>query len=127
MIMLFNYFDSRFWREMVVTALDPWSMLSLIQTSKHLNRNKTYVYMLIYQKICMKYYEYMTQTFKIKYRTYIDYTIYCNKDHLATLIRNNKTIRSMMEQYIKSHKTLSTGYIYCPIQVMDYEKLLSLY
>ena len=70
MVLLFNYFNGRFWREMVISALDPWSMLELLKTSKQLNRNKCYVYMLIYQKIFIKHYEEIATPCIIKYNPY---------------------------------------------------------
>ena len=106
MVSLFNYFDGRFWREMVISSLDPWSMLELLKTNKQLNKHKSYVYMLIYQKIFMRHYEEISVPFIIKYNTYLEYSIYCSKLHLKTLLKHNKVIREMMERYIKSYKTL---------------------
>lgn len=129
MLSLFTYFDDRFWREMVISALDPWSMLELLKTSKQLNRHKSYIYMLIYQKIFMRHYEEISVPCIIKYNTYLEYSIYCSKSHLKTLLKHNKVIRGMMEKYIKSYKTL---YKYKPDikaitinQLSKYEELLS--
>tara|TARA_B100001059_G_scaffold236782_1_gene290307 strand:- start:15191 stop:15580 length:390 start_codon:yes stop_codon:yes gene_type:complete len=129
MIALFNYFGGRYWREMVISALDPWSMLELLKTNKQLNRHKSYIYMLIYQKIFMRHYEEISVPCIIKYHTFNEYFIYCSKEHLKTLLKHNKYIRAMMERYINSCKRL---YIYraeikaitCN-QVSKYEELLS--
>ncbi len=129
MIELFNYFDARFWREMVISALDPWSMLELLKTSKLLIRHKSYIYMLIYQKIFMKHYEEIPTPCIIKYNPYAEYYIYCSKSQLKTLVKHNKYIRAMMVRYINSYKRLynyrtEIKVITCN-QISRYEELLS--
>ncbi len=126
MVLLFNYFNGRFWREMVISALDPWSMLELLKTSKQLNRNKCYVYMLIYQKIFIKHYEEIATPCIIKYNKFNKYSIYCSKEHLITLLKHNKSLRTMMDKYIKSHKNRRCIHINYYNEVNNYEKLLSL-
>lgn len=106
MTCLFEYFESRFWREMVINKLDIWTMLELLQTNKQLNKHKSYVYMLIYQKIFMSHYQEIPVSFIIKYNIDLEYSIYYSKLHLKTLLKHNKTIRGMMEKYINSYKTL---------------------
>lgn len=129
MIALFNYFDARFWREMVISALDPWSMLELLKTSKLLNKHKSYIYMLIYQKICMRHYEEISVPCIIKYHAFNEYFIYCSKSQLKTLVKHNKFIRAMMVRYINSYKRLynyrtDIKAITCN-QISRYEELLS--
>jgi hypothetical protein len=126
MVLLFNYFNGRFWREMVISTLDPWSMLELLKTSKQLNKHKSYIYMLIYQKISLKHYEEIATPCIIKYNPYLEYSIYCSKEHLITLLKHNRSLRAMMEKYIKSHKNRRCMYINYHNEVTNYEKLLTL-
>ena len=130
MLVLFDYFENRFWREMMINRLDIWSMLAYIQTNKHINKNKKYVYMLIFQKIVHHQYNELDESYVFqdvpmgKTPIGISYYIYkiCdnvikvpllltyNKDNIMILLQHSKPVRNMVIKYMKSKNSKSVIY-----------------
>jgi len=123
MTVIFDYFTLRIWRSILMVYLDNWSMLNLIQTNKLMNKNKNYVYMLIFQSITTKRFNYNEFGLKeslyklVEYNNtdinnyfiytniYLNNTIFIyNINNLKLLVKNNSKLRKMLEKYIKGHK-----------------------
>ena len=130
MLILFDYFENRFWREMMINRLDIWSMLAYIQTNKHINKNKKYVYMLIFQKIVHHQYSEVNESYvfqpvpigknPIGIGYYIckicdriietPFVLIYNKDNIMILLQHSKSIRNMVVKYMKSMNSKSERY-----------------
>ena len=130
MLTLFDYFENRFWREMMINRLDIWSMLAYIQTNKHINKNKKYVYMLIFQKIVHHQYNEVNESYvfqpvpigknPIGIGYYIckicdriietPFVLIYNKDNIMILLQHSKSIRNMVVKYMKSMNSKSERY-----------------
>lgn len=130
MLVLFDYFENRFWREMMINRLDIWSMLAYIQTNKHINKNKKYVYMLIFQKIVHHQYNEVDESYvfqpvpidkiPIGMSCYIykicdqvikePLILTYNKENIMILLQHNKPVRNMLLKYMKSMNSKSERY-----------------
>jgi len=129
MTVLFDHFTLRIWRSLLMVYLDNWSMLNLIQTNKLMNKNKKYVYMIIFQSITTMTFTY--HDFSLNYASYklVDYTntykknyyiytnIYLNNtifiyniNNLKLLVKNNSNLRKMLEKYLKGTKIGTNNY-----------------
>ena len=129
MTVLFDHFTLRIWRSLLMVYLDNWSMLNLIQTNKLMNKNKTYVYMIIFQTIKTLGFNYNGFSFKppmynlledngVKVNHYLIYNhhylntnifIY-NIDNLKLLLKNNSNLRNMLENYVKNFNLVTNKY-----------------
>ena len=115
MAVLFDQFDPRFWRYNVINYLDNWSMLVFIQTSKGMNIHKHFTYRIIFQKLIMNSYD------KFVVREYTIYNLYdCIYDdnhikkRFIELVKNNKILRTMIQNYIIQQSIQKKKY-YVPI------------
>ena len=129
MRVLFDHFTLRIWRSLLMVYLDNWSMLNLIQTNKLINKNKNYVYMIIFQSITTMRFNYNEFSLRESLYKVIDYTdtedykyliytniywkngiIIYNINNLKLLLKNNSKLRSMLEKYIKNFKIKTNNY-----------------
>tara|TARA_B100001741_G_C16257615_1_gene461448 strand:+ start:295 stop:675 length:381 start_codon:yes stop_codon:yes gene_type:complete len=101
---LLNHFDRRFWRENLIQYLDIWSMLSYIQINKKSNKEKQYVYNLIFQVIFSLRLDEMKTEFELKTDYFINTKIIYNIDYVSVLISYNKYIRKKITNYLEREK-----------------------
>ena len=109
MICIFEQFEPRYWRDHVICHLDIWSMLILIQTNKYINKNKLYIYRIIYQTICFNdNYKEIEQPLNLVHEWYNEkhHFVY-NKKMMQMLVKNNTYIRNLIISYIESHNKQS--------------------
>ena len=101
---LLNHFDRRFWRENLIQYLDIWSMLSYIQINKKSNKEKQYVYNLIFQAIFSLRLDEMKTEFELKTDYFMNTKIIYNIDYVSVLIYYNKYIREKITNYLEREK-----------------------
>lgn len=106
---LFTLFGEKFWQRYVFVMCDEKDLLTLLQCSQHLYKQKKYLYKLIYQKVWFN----MTSF----HHTYIinNDTIHSKFYNNLILIKNNNTLKEffLKHKIIPSEPTLKTiQYLY---------------